>query len=258
MDRLLFPILVLVAHRFRPLSNARLQFLEAQIRLFHSRIDATRIVGGLKKFGFEVGATTVRGILRDAGVTPGPDRGRRPPPLSWSTFIRVTEETIDTGPILDQTRFPVDPDDTAVSVYYKSCEIARQRVVEVVDRIAAEGLTGTPQDSSEATYDKMPKEEDVGLDWRRPAEELALKVRAYNLVTAARFLHRERVVQVLAAEWDAEPANAAPGVVLETSPSVKIATGGGALTILKAMVTQPVAWPWPAPWSRVKSGDMLS
>ncbi len=44
MNHLLFPLLTLLIQWLRPSYNARLRFLEAQIRVLRSRIDATRIV----------------------------------------------------------------------------------------------------------------------------------------------------------------------------------------------------------------------
>jgi len=44
MERLFFPVLSLVMQWFRPRYNAQLQFLEAQIRILRSRVDASRIV----------------------------------------------------------------------------------------------------------------------------------------------------------------------------------------------------------------------
>ena len=44
MERLFFPVLSLALQWFRPRYNTRLQFLEAQIRILRSRIDASRIV----------------------------------------------------------------------------------------------------------------------------------------------------------------------------------------------------------------------
>ena len=44
MERLSYRLLALLAHWFTPMYNARLQFLEAQIRMLRSRIDTNRIV----------------------------------------------------------------------------------------------------------------------------------------------------------------------------------------------------------------------
>jgi putative transposase len=49
-----------------------------------------RIVGELRKLGFDVSATLVRNVLGRAGVPPAPQRDR----LSWSAFLRTQGEVI--------------------------------------------------------------------------------------------------------------------------------------------------------------------
>ncbi|MCH7911318.1 MAG: hypothetical protein IIB38_17090, partial [Candidatus Hydrogenedentes bacterium] len=44
MNRLIFPVLMLVAQYFRPRYNAQLGILKAQVRMLRNRIDASRIV----------------------------------------------------------------------------------------------------------------------------------------------------------------------------------------------------------------------
>ncbi len=53
-----------------------------------------RIVGELKKLGFRVGATTVRRVLRDAGLPTGPETPANVPKISWTTFIYAHMESI--------------------------------------------------------------------------------------------------------------------------------------------------------------------
>ena len=44
----------------------------------------TRIRGGLKSLGHDVARNTINAILRDHGIAPAPERGRRTP---WTTFL---------------------------------------------------------------------------------------------------------------------------------------------------------------------------
>ena len=171
MERLSFALLSLLAYWFTPIYNARLQFLESQIRMLRSRIDTSRIVpspeekdellrlgaelnheianlmhvvqpktyrkwlnrrrrrkgfkrvgrpripmplrrliervgeenanwgyrrvvGDLKKLGFKIGATTVRTVLRDAGIPTGPDTRPNQASIPWRTFIHANLDSI--------------------------------------------------------------------------------------------------------------------------------------------------------------------
>ena len=44
----------------------------------------TRIRGGLKRLGHEVARNTIKAILKDHGIEPAPERGRK---TSWKTFL---------------------------------------------------------------------------------------------------------------------------------------------------------------------------
>jgi transposase InsO family protein len=46
----------------------------------------TRLVGALKNLGYTVGRSTVKRILREHGIYPAPERGKRTP---WKTFIKA-------------------------------------------------------------------------------------------------------------------------------------------------------------------------
>ncbi len=171
MERLSYSLLALLAHWFTPQYNARLQFLEAQIRMLRSRLDTNRIVpseqekdellrlgtqlnhnvgdlihvvrlktyrkwinrqrglrrvrragrprmpialrhlierigegnpnwgyrrvvGELKKLGFRIGATTVRTVLREAGIPTGPETPTCQASIPWRTFIHANLDSI--------------------------------------------------------------------------------------------------------------------------------------------------------------------
>ena len=53
-----------------------------------------RIVGELKKLGYRIGATTIRQILTDSGLSPWPQKARKKPPIEWMTFIHANIDSI--------------------------------------------------------------------------------------------------------------------------------------------------------------------
>jgi hypothetical protein len=46
----------------------------------------TRIKGALKNLGHEVGRNTIKRILKENGIDPAPERGKR---MSWTTYIKA-------------------------------------------------------------------------------------------------------------------------------------------------------------------------
>lgn len=172
--------------------------------------------------------------------------------------IHIMEEGIDTGDILDQATFPLDAADTALTVYYKSCESARALIRGVVDAIETGGLKGTPQDESQASYDKRLGPDDVTIQWDLPAQDLERMVRAGTPFCYARFKHRGRTIRIGRAGHDSTTIEAEPGTVLARKPWVRVATGRGALIIRVAYTSFPFPSVWPAPWNKPRIGETLT
>ncbi len=171
--------------------------------------------------------------------------------------FHIMDEGIDTGDIIEQSSFPVDPKDNALKLYMKACERASERVVEVMDRIERDGLDGVPQDEQQATYDQKPTDETAFIDWTQPGEYIERFVRALNPFLMARFKFRKNVVKVARAAYDNTSVNAEPGTVVSLSPRPRIAAGKGTVYIRVAYCKKPVPSIWPSPWSRPKVGERL-
>jgi putative transposase len=77
----------------RPPFDPRVRELVIRLGRENPRWGCVRIQGELRKLGIRVGATTVRAILRAAGVGPTPRRDGR----SWSEFLRVQAHAIIAG-----------------------------------------------------------------------------------------------------------------------------------------------------------------
>ncbi len=175
---------------------------------------------------------------------------------SGVTF-HITEEGIDTGGIVDQASFPIDPEDNSLKVYYKSCDLARERVVAVVDRIEREGLTATPQDESLATYDPKLTPADLTVRWSDSAEYISRLVRASVSFGFAQFRHRLTIVRMLEATAEPESTCQEPGTIISAERPVRVATGDGILRIDRAFTALPAPWPWPSGLSKPVAGEIL-
>lgn len=171
--------------------------------------------------------------------------------------FHIMEPGIDTGPIIDQTAFPISKTHTMFTIYRQCCELAGTRVVEVMNRIEDEGLHGTPQDPAKATYDKKPTAADAWIDWTLPAWRIDRKVRGLAPSPAPRFRFQDRTIFLLRAHADPKPVDAKPGTVLSNRGAVKVATGEGSITLQAAFTGLPVPWVWPSPWCRPETGDIL-
>lgn len=172
------------------------------------------------------------------------------------TFHRI-DEGIDTGEILEQTPFEIGARDEMIQIYHRACQIAGERVVPLMDRIAREGLRGDAQDPALATYDRKLTEADAWIDWRWSTAQIDRMVRGFPPTVMPRFRFRGDVVYVAKAQPHAGEPDAAPGTVLRDHQPARIATGDGALEIRVAFCKRPLPWIWPSPFSRPREGERL-
>jgi methionyl-tRNA formyltransferase len=172
------------------------------------------------------------------------------------TFHKM-DAGIDTGDIVEQVRMPVGPRQTAGMIYRDTSILAGEHVVRVIDRIEAEGLRGVPQNRDEALYDKKMDPKEMFIRWDKSAEEVDRLVRACMPFHIARLRFRGRPVYVYRSSFRDTPVEAAPGTVLQNSPSLRVATAQGVVTIETAYALKPIPWSWPSFFSRPRVGEIL-
>lgn len=171
--------------------------------------------------------------------------------------FHVMTERIDDGDILDQAVMSIDSNDTVLTIYHRSCALASERVVDVVDAIAEHGLRGTPQDPALATYDPRITETSAWVDWNRSAEEIERMVRGLAPSPMPRLQYRGVLVRLAKVEVDPKPVDKAPGTILSNGPVVRVACGEGSVRLRVAFVQKPVPWIWPSPWNKPEVGTLV-
>lgn len=96
---------------------------------------------------------------------------------SGSTLFWL-DEGIDSGPILAQRLFPVEPDETARSLYEKHKRSLAELVPATARRIAAGDIRAAEQNEAEASYCAKRTAVDGLIDWREPAAAIDRLIRA--------------------------------------------------------------------------------
>lgn len=122
------------------------------------------------------------------GYHPAPlprDRGRAVIP--W-TILQDHSETgssvfwiddgVDTGDILLQERFAVDPAETAFTLYQKHARVFERMMPRVIAMLKEGNPPRVPQDHARATYCAKRTADDGWIDWTRPAAEVWRLIRA--------------------------------------------------------------------------------
>lgn len=146
---------------------------------------------------------------------------------------------IDEGDILEQRRFDIAPNETALTLNTRCYEAAMESFPAVMGQLES-GLRRVPQDlGARHLHGRADRPASFGrLDFTRPAEDVARLVRAldhgryWNPLTTAKFATADRVLNVGMAQL--AEGQAEPGTVLSAAPDgLVVACGRGAVRLLR-------------------------
>jgi len=132
---------------------------------------------------------------------------------------------LDTGPMLAEKSMRLKPDVTAGSVFEALSRLGADLLLATLPDYLSGKLTPQPQPGEGVTYAPMLKKEDGRLDFTRPAEELARRVRAFNPWPGAFFEWRGGMLKVHRAHAEAENAPAAKTLVCRGQAAVGAGSG---------------------------------
>jgi len=138
--------------------------------------------------------------------------------------IMQMDEGLDTGPMLLREAIPIAPDTTAGQLHDRLAALGARMIVTALARI--ESLVPRPQPSDGVTYAAKLSRDEGWLDWRKPAAFLERQVRAFDPWPGAYLELRGERVRVLRAALATNADAAAPGTVLDGTPTVACADGG--------------------------------
>jgi methionyl-tRNA formyltransferase len=111
------------------------------------------------------GAAPIQRCLRDGCTETG------------VTIMRIVPE-LDAGDVLLVEKTPIDPKENAGRLRERLAELSGKALIAAIERIAAGKAKYVPQDHAQATYAKKVEKPDGLIDWKLPAKEIDLLVRA--------------------------------------------------------------------------------
>jgi methionyl-tRNA formyltransferase len=146
--------------------------------------------------------------------------------------VMQMEAGLDTGPMLLKVATPIQPDDTGGSLHDRLAGLGAQALVEAVARLAAGELAGKVQDEALATYAHKLNKDEARLDWSRPADELARRIRAFDPWPVCHSSLNGTPLKVFGALVEA--GEGAPGTILAARrDGLTVACGSGALRLTR-------------------------
>ncbi|HTY04269.1 MAG TPA: methionyl-tRNA formyltransferase [Rhodocyclaceae bacterium] len=143
------------------------------------------------------------------------------------TIMRM-EAGLDTGPMLLGESLPIAEDDSTATLHDKLAVLGGRLIVRALQNIGT--LVPTPQPAEGVTYANKIDKSEAPLDFRRPAAELARRIRAFDPFPGATAAVGETTVKVWHAR--AEAGSGQPGTVLASNAAgIVVACGEGALRL---------------------------
>ncbi len=154
----------------------------------------------------------------------------------------LTELGVDTGPMLLKLTLPIGPEETMGELTERLSQVGGSLLVDTLIGMKNGSVKPQTQPHELATHAPKCKKEDALLNWSESAEQLQLKIRAFNPAPgAASFLVGGERIKLLRARVYQPPATAhseeilktgQPGQILAIMESgILICTGDGILEI---------------------------
>jgi methionyl-tRNA formyltransferase len=179
-------------------------------------------------------------------------RWRGAAPIQWSIAegeaetgisIMMMDAGLDTGDVLLQRALPIGREDTAESLAPKLAALGGAALVEALALLEHGQLVPVKQDGTRATHARILEKEDGRIDWTRPAEAIAARLRGFTPWPGAFTTLDGRTVKLLEASEDAATlAGATPGEARKAAGRGVLVGCGGGTTLLVRKV-QPEGKP---------------
>jgi methionyl-tRNA formyltransferase len=108
--------------------------------------------------------------------------------------IMLMDEKMDHGPILAKREWEIPNPKSQITnksqilnskityeeLHNKLADLGAKLLIETIPKWINKEIKPTSQDDSRATYTKIIKKEDGKIDWKKPAEEIERKIRAFD------------------------------------------------------------------------------
>ena len=145
----------------------------------------------------------------------------------------LMDEDMDTGDILLQEEIPIDPKETAGTLFDKLAAAGADLIVETL-RGMKQGTITPKKQEGEPSYVHMMTKEDGRVNWQKSAQEIERLIRGLDPWPGAySFLDGRRIRLISADVLDADTAGAPGTLAGDSKSALKVNTGKGILLITR-------------------------
>jgi methionyl-tRNA formyltransferase len=162
------------------------------------------------------GAAPIQAAIRDGFTETG------------VTIMRMVPQ-LDAGPIILQSKTPIDDDETYGELQNRLSELGALALIEALALMDIDESRETPQNDSEATFAPKVTREMARIDWTADADVVARTIRAYDPKPGAWTTLGDTEVKLFGARAHAVGGSA--GVVVDADDKLRVACGRGSVVI---------------------------
>jgi len=147
--------------------------------------------------------------------------------------IMQLDEGMDTGPILMQTKYQLDGDESSANMHDVFSQMGADLLLETIAGLDRGDIAPIKQDDAKATHAAKIEKQEAVIDWTQSATVIANKVRAFNPWPVANTRFDEQTLKIWESKAYDHKTNATPGTLIDIDhKGFSIATGDGVLKVL--------------------------
>ncbi len=153
--------------------------------------------------------------------------------------VHYIDEGVDTGDIILQEKVTIEPEDSVGSVYFnKLYPLGIDLIAQAVKLIREGRAPRIPQEESQSSFQPVITEQDVKIDWEKPAEIIHNLIRGSNPSPGAHSLFRDKKLKIWEGEASEPVSGASPGEVVELleGNGFKVAAGSGSILVKRVQL----------------------
>ena len=156
--------------------------------------------------------------------------------LTGITIMQM-DKGLDTGAMLSKVTTGILADDTGGTLHDRLAELGPPALLATLAQMEAGTLQPEQQNDALANYAHKLLKEEALIDWHQPADEIALRVRAFNPFPMAYTLLGDERIRVLMAEALEQTTALLPGTIIRAgAEGLDVACGDGVLRITQVQL----------------------
>ena len=152
--------------------------------------------------------------------------------------IMQMQSTLDTGPVLAQTRCPIDNGVTAQILNCFLALLGAKTLLEVLPNIIKLQQRAKTQDNELSCYACKLRKQETIIDWNEPADRIMRQILAFNSWPVSQTIWKNKILKIWYAKTlKADKHRATPGEIIAINRvGIDVATGDGVLRAIQIQI----------------------